>query len=317
MTRIVTLTLNPALDLSTSVDVLVEAHKLRCDSPQVHPGGGGINVARVLHRLGADVLAMATAGGPTGERLGEKLRAEGLRSVWLPIAGETRESFTVHERQTGREFRFVLPGPTLAEEEWRGCLSRIESLPEAPAYLVASGSLPPGVPIDFYARLARIARQAGIRLVLDASGEPLKAALAEGVWGVKPSLREMRALTGHTLSTLPEQLAAARDLAASGRAEMVGLSLGPQGALMVTRDEAVSAQAVEVPILGTVGAGDSFVAGWIAQWSLEADVDKALRDAVATASAALMATGTALSQPDEVARLKPLVKLQRHALDLK
>ncbi len=312
MARIVTLTLNPALDLSTSVAAVVDAHKLRCESPQVHPGGGGINVARVLHRLGADVLAMATAGGPTGERLSEKLAGEAVRCVWLPIAGETRESFTVHERQTGREFRFVLPGPALAEDEWQRCLSRIGSLPETPAYLVASGSLPPGVPLDFYARLARLARQAGSRLVLDASGEALRAALAEGVWGVKPSLGEMRALTGHALATLPEQLAAAQDLAVRGRADVVGLSLGAQGALMATRDEAVSARAVAVPVRGTVGAGDSFVAGWIAQWDLKPDLAEALRAAVATASAALMAAGTALSEAAEVARLKPQVQILRH-----
>ena len=138
MSRFVTVTPNPALDLSTSVDQLVDAHKLRCDAPQVHPGGGGINVARVLHRLGAQVLALYPAGGATGERLHGLLRDEGVPDLRWAIAGETRESLTVHERTSGREYRFVLPGPALSGAEWMDGLNRLRHVSPAPAWVVAS-----------------------------------------------------------------------------------------------------------------------------------------------------------------------------------
>lgn len=313
MARFVTLTLNPALDISTQVDHVVDAHKMRCAPAQVYPGGGGINVARVLRRLDAEVMAIATAGGATGERLGTLLAAEQVRTQWVPVAGETRENFTVAESTTGREFRFVLPGPTLRQAEWQACLDRVARLPVRPDYLVASGSLPPGVPDDFYARLARWARHSGSRLVLDTSGAPLAAALAEGVWGIKPSLRELRHLTGARLETLPEQVAAARALVARGQAEMVALSLGPHGALLSSPRQTLSAAALKVQPLGTVGAGDSFLAGWIAEWATHEDPVRALRMAMAAASAALLAPGTALSDPQQIARLLPQVEVRECA----
>lgn len=192
----VTFTPNPALDVSTSVDRLVDAHKMRCDAPLMHPGGGGINVARVLHRLGSDVLAVYAAGGPNGERLHGLLQAEGVPDLRLPLAQETRESFTVHERNSGREYRFVLPGPTLSAAEWEQGLNQLRRLSPAPAWLIASGRLPPGVGEDGHAQVARVARDIGARMVLDTSGPALNAALQTGVWVFKPSLRELCDLTG-------------------------------------------------------------------------------------------------------------------------
>ncbi len=310
MARFVTVTLNPALDLSTAVDEIVDAHKLRCETPQVHPGGGGINVARVLYRLGADVLTISTAGGTTGERLSALVRAEGLHAAWISIAGDTRESFNVRERRTGREYRFVLPGPSLAATEWQGCLDRVRDLTSAPAYLVASGSLPPGVPSDFHARLARIARIRGSKMVIDAGGEALQAALAEGVWAIKPSLRELQDLTGRPLDTLSQRLDAARDLIARGRTELVALSLGPAGALAVSAQQAVQAPALKVPVVGTVGAGDSFVAGWLWGWDRYGHLDGALREAMAASAAALLRPGTDLARVKDLERLRPQVQLE-------
>jgi 6-phosphofructokinase 2 len=309
MSRFVTLTLNPALDLSTAVDQVVDAHKLRCDEPRMHPGGGGVNVARVLARLGADVLAVATAGGATGERLTGLATAEGLRGAWIPIAGETRENFTVLERSTGRELRFVLPGPRLAASEWQACLDRIAALPSRPDYLIASGSLPPGVPADFYGRLARWARRAGSRLLVDASGEALASALAEGVWAIKPSLRELQGLSGRPLVSLEDQWEAARLLVERGQAQQVALSLGPEGALAVSHEGASRARALQVPVAGTVGAGDSFVAGWVWGWDREGTLSAALREAMAASAAALLAPGTRLALAKDIERLRPDVAI--------
>lgn len=313
MPRFVTFTPNPALDVSTSVERLVHAHKLRCDAAQLHPGGGGINVARVLHRLGGEVLAVYPAGGPTGLRLQALLQAEGVPEQALPMAGETRESFTVYERESGQEFRFVLPGPHLAAAEWSRSLDTLRQLQQrhpAPAWLISSGGLPPGVAADGHAQVARIAREIGARMVLDSSGPALSAALQEGVWLVKPSLRELAELSGSDLPTHTQQREAAQRLIAQGQAQLVALSLGGEGAMLVSADQCLLADALPVPVASSVGAGDSFLAGLV--WALDQghDLPAALANAMASGAAAVMVPGTALCQPEQVDRLRQQVQLR-------
>ena len=310
MPRFITFTPNPALDVSTAVDRLVDAHKLRCDAPQRHPGGGGINVARVLHRLGAEVLAVYPCGGATGEQLHGLLATEGVPDLRLPIAGETRESFTVHARDSGGEYRFVLPGPTLSPAEWAAALRSLQSLPTAPAWVVASGSLPPGVAEDGHAHIARTAKALGARAVVDSSGAALQAALREGVWLVKPSLRELGELTGTPLETRAAQRQAARRLIELGQAQMVALSLGSEGAMLVTADQCLHADALPVSVAGSVGAGDSFLAGLVWALDTQTDLRQALATAMAAGAAAVMRPGTELCQPQDVARLREQVRVQ-------
>lgn len=303
MSRILTLTFNPALDVFTTTERVVDTHKLRCGPAQRHPGGGGINVARVLQRLGADCVALYPAGGPAGALLRQLLDAEQVRSHCVPIAAETRESFSVHELATGRDWRFVLPGPELAPSEWEACWDALPALAPGGGWLVASGSLPPGAPADCHARLARLARERQWRLVVDASGPALAAALAEGVYLAKPSLRELRELSGRPLLAPGEWLAAARELVREGRAQVVALSLGAQGAVLVTPDAALSASGLPVHVASTIGAGDSFTAGLL--WAMDAGepLDEALRYGIAAGAAALLTPGTALCQPADVRRL--------------
>ncbi len=310
MPRFVTFTPNPALDLSTAVDRLVGSHKLRCAAPEVHPGGGGINVARVLHRLGSEVLALYPAGGATGERLHALLAAEGVPDRPLPIAGETRESLTVLARDSGQEYRFVLPGPRLSDAEWQAALTHLQTLPSAPTWLISSGSLPPGVADDGHAQVARLAQHIGARMVVDSSGAALSAALAQGVWLVKPSLRELSDLAGTPLSTRAEQKQAARDLIGRGHAQVVALSLGAEGALLVTADQCLQADALPVPVAGSVGAGDSFLAGLI--WALDRQTHpaQALATAMAAGAAAVMRTGTLLCQSVDVERMQQEVHVR-------
>ncbi|MDP2033242.1 MAG: 1-phosphofructokinase family hexose kinase [Polaromonas sp.] len=306
---ILTLTMNPALDVSTSTDKVTDTHKLRCAAAQFHPGGGGINVARVLQRLGSNCLALYPAGGMNGQRLRQLLDQEQVRSQCLAIAGETRESFHVHETASGRDFRFVLPGPALNTAEWQACLDGVGAAAAPPSWLVASGSLPPGVPLDFYAQLTRLARTRGSRVVLDSSGPALAAALAEGVHLIKPSLRELRELTGLPLETDPQRLAAARSIIAAGQAQIVALSLGEEGALLVTADQALRASAVAVAVASTIGAGDSFVGGLVWALSRQTDLAQAFRYAMGSAAAALLSAGTALCQPADVERLSRQVHI--------
>ncbi len=196
MTDIVTFTINPAVDISTSVDRVIPSHKLRCAVTRRDAGGGGINVARVVKRFGADVLSVYTTGGPIGDHLRCLVDQEGIRSLAIPIRGDTREDLAVVESETGEQYRFVLPGPALAESEWRTCLDALASIEGKPRFLVASGSLPPGVPDDFYGRLVMAMRASGAKVIVDTSGVPLKRALDAGVYLIKPNLRELRELVG-------------------------------------------------------------------------------------------------------------------------
>src|SRR5271169_3619171 len=176
MAAIVTLTMNPALDIATSTERVEPAHKLRCSEPRYDPGGGGINVARAVHALGGDAVAVFPIGGPAGEMIRHKLEQEGVAHHPIAIKGFTRESLAVEERETGKQFRFILPGPEISERDQERCLDELALLAPTAAYIVASGSLPLGVSDDFYARVTALAKSLGKRVVLDTSGSALKQA---------------------------------------------------------------------------------------------------------------------------------------------
>ncbi len=304
MPALITLTLNPALDLATTTDHVAPTHKLRCGPVQRFAGGGGINVARVLHRLGADVYAWALAGGAAGTQVRQLLAAEGVPTLLQPISGDTRENFSVVETTTSQEFRFVLPGPTLQPAEWQACLDALATHTPPPRWLIASGSLPPGTPDDFYAQLARAASGRGVRVAVDTSGPPLAAALQAGVALVKPSLRELRDVMQKPLEHAADWCTAAQSLVRSGAAATVALSVGEQGAVLATREGVWQAPALNVPATtGTTGAGDCFLAALV--WALDrGDAPaEALRWGVAAGAAALLHPGTTLAQADDMQRL--------------
>jgi 6-phosphofructokinase 2 len=303
MSDIVTVTLNPALDISTSVDRVVDTRKLRCSPARRDPGGGGINVARVITRLGGRCAAVYLAGGSPGQALEQLLGGEGVTNLCLPIGSETRENFSVCETSTGREFRFVLPGPNVTQAEWQGCIDHVIGLDAPPRYLVISGSLPPSVPVTAYSSLARLAKANGIRVVVDTSGPALAATLQEGVFLVKPSLNELRELTGQPLASEAEWARSARDIVHEGRARMVALSLGERGAMLVTAERTLRAEALPVQVLSATGAGDSFLAGLVWALNRDADLEEAFRYAIAAGSAAVLSAGTGLCTRADVERL--------------
>lgn len=307
MPAILTVTPNPSVDVFTTTRKVEPTHKLRCGPPLTHPGGGGINVARVLARLGADVLALYPAGGGNGQVLQRLLAEEGVPQEALPIAGETRESFSAHDETSGLDWRFLLPGPAISATEWQACLDRACAHSARSGLVVASGTLPPGAPEDFYARLARRLAARGERLVLDTSGPPLAAALEAGVHLVKPSLSELQELTQAGLATLDERRRACEELVRSGQAQVVALSLGPEGALLVTAEGAWHAPALPVHVVSTIGAGDSFVGGLVFALARGDGVETALRHGMAASAAALLAGGTSLCRPEDLARLLPQV----------
>jgi 6-phosphofructokinase 2 len=303
MTRILTLTPNPSIDTSTSVERIVPVDKLRCAPARRHAGGGGINVARVIHRLGSDVTAVYPRGGDTGELLAQLVAREGIASETSQTRADTREDFSVYETTSAKQFRFVLPGPAVGEAEWRACLNVFRHRSHAPDFVVASGSLPPGAPPDFYARACRIAKSWHAKFMLDTTGPALKAALAEGVHLVKLNLHELSDLLGQPLEREADWLRAGVALVESGQAEIVALSLGHRGALLVERDRALRAQPVPITPMSAVGAGDSFLGALV--WSLAQgnDLESAFRMAVAAGASALLRPGTDLARPEDTHRL--------------
>ena len=299
--KFVTLTMNPSIDLSTSVDRLTPFNKLRCAEPEREPGGGGINVARILGRFDRDVLAVYVAGGAEGAFLRQLVERAGIRDLVIGTEQETREDITVFERETGNQFRFVMPGPQLAEPVWREVLDALTR--QTPDAMVASGSLPGGVPDDFYARVCRVAKEMGVPLAIDASGIALKTALDEGPWLIKPNLKEFRELTGAALESEAEQASAARALIDAGKAEIVALTLGEAGAMLVTADGVWAACPPRVKVVSTVGAGDSFLAMLVMELMAGRAHGEALVRSVAAGAAALLRPGTDLCWPEDVERL--------------
>lgn len=299
----VTLTLNPALDVSTATPRIAPAHKLRCTPPRFDPGGGGINVARVIQRLGGRSLAVYPAGGPTGQRLTALLEAEGAPTLATSISGETRESFTVTDRSDAAEYRFVLPGPVLSDAEQDRCLEAALAAGTGGGFLVVSGSLPPGVEPGLLHDLAWRAKARGLRLIIDSSGPALAAALEAGVHLIKPNLRELADLVGRPLPTTGERLKACRDLIDGGGAAVIALSLGAEGALLATRETAWISPGLPIEPVSTVGAGDSFLAALLWVLAREGDLAEGLRYAIAAGSAALLSPGTDLCRREDVLRL--------------
>jgi 6-phosphofructokinase 2 len=309
MPRILTLTLNPAIDKNTTVPCLLPEHKLRCTPPVYQPGGGGINVSRAMRKLGQDSTAVYLAGGHSGAFFTELLAQESLATLAVPIAEPTRESFVVVDTTTNQQYRFGMDGPRVSEAEWQACLDLMDRQ-RGVEYLVASGSLPPGVPVDFYARLAEVSRRMGTRMVLDTSGEPLRQAAEACVFLLKPNLNELARLSGVEKLELHEVDDAAQDLVRRSCAELVVVSLGPQGALLASRDELVYAPAPTVKKRSTVGAGDSMVAGLTLALAKGWPLADVVRYGVACGSAATMNLGTELCHPEDVQRLFEAVRVR-------
>lgn len=303
MSTIVTLTMNPTIDKSTSTDNVMAEHKIRCDPPSFEPGGGGVNVSRAIKKLGGESLLMYTSGGMAGQRLHNLLDQEDILQQPLLIEGMTRENFVVFERSTERQYRFGMPGPKLKENEWESCLKELSSLDPVPDYIVASGSLPPGVPVDFYARVARIGKEIGSQVIVDASGDALKMALEEGVYLIKPNIREFSRLLGQEKIGESEILDKGKKIVSACKCEIIVVSLGAGGALLLSDELVERMIPPAVPISSKVGAGDSMVAGIVLALSRGKPLREAVLYGLAAGSAAVMTPGTELCRKEDTERL--------------
>lgn len=309
--RILTVTLNPALDLSTSVDRLLSGRKLRCGPARLDPGGGGVNVSRLIRRFGGRSTAFVALGGPIGRTLEELMRKEGLDLAPFAIRGDTRQNVTVDELARRRQYRLVLQGPRWSAREVRAALAELARLAAEHEYVVATGSLPPGVPADFYARLARIVRRQGGRLVLDTSGEPLRRALAAGVHLVKPNHLEFRDLAGAQRSDWASMARVGQRIRARGEAEAMIVTRGAKGALAILPEGDWRLQAPNVTVASMVGAGDSLIGAAVLALARGRPLLEAARLGIAAAAAAVETPATELAHRAETLRLAKRTKVWR------
>lgn len=303
MRKIVTVTLSPTIDKSTTIEEMVPEQKLACDPPKFEPGGGGINVSRGLKRLGINSVAIFPAGGLPGQRLQELLKEEGLNQQPIITQNLTRENFIVVSRKTNEQFRFGMPATELLVKEERELLSAIRNLTPKPEFIVISGSMPPGVSDDFIAKVARIAKQDDAKLIVDTSGQALKEAVDEGLYMLKPNQNELGKLIGKEVKTIEEVRDAAMSIIERGKCQVVVVSLGGDGAFFATQGFSEHIKAPPVEKRSTVGAGDSMVAGMVYGCEKKLDLRHMVRMGIACGSAATMNPGTELFKRSDVEKL--------------
>ncbi|MEP7252576.1 MAG: 1-phosphofructokinase family hexose kinase [Ginsengibacter sp.] len=307
MPGIVTITLSPCIDKSTSVSLLLPEKKLHCKAPKFEPGGGGINVARALRKLGMDAVAIYPSGGYTGKFFNHLMDIENINSKIIETKNETRENIIVLDESVNHQYRFGMPGTELAEAEWRSCLQAVEEIDEV-EFIVASGSLPPGVPLDIYATLAGIAQKKNAKFIVDTSGEALKDAAERGVYLLKPNLGELSYLAGVRELQAEDVVGAAKLIINKGMCEVVVVSMGLAGATLVTKNMIETITPPKIEMKSTVGAGDSMVAGIIFSLCNGNAIDLAVRYGVACGTAATINSGTELCNKEDADRLYPMIR---------
>ncbi|EPC0868491.1 6-phosphofructokinase II [Escherichia coli] len=317
MVRIYTLTLAPSLDSATITPQIYPEGKLRCTAPVFEPGGGGINVARAIAHLGGSATAIFPAGGATGEHLVSLLADENVPvatveakdwtrqnlHVHVEAKDWTRQNLHVHVEASGEQYRFVMPGAALNEDEFRQLEEQVLEI-ESGAILVISGSLPPGVKLEKLTQLISAAQNQGIRCIIDSSGEALSAALAIGnIELVKPNQKELSALVNRELTQPDDVRKAAQEIVNSGKAKRVVVSLGPQGALGVDSENCIQVVPPPVKSQSTVGAGDSMVGAMTLKLAENASLEEMVRFGVAAGSAATLNQGTRLCSHDDTQKI--------------
>ncbi|MGB8812796.1 MAG: 1-phosphofructokinase family hexose kinase [Paracoccaceae bacterium] len=301
---ILTITLNPALDISTGVGKIVPGPKLRCTEPTYDPGGGGLNVSRAIVALGGNSLALVALGGVTGKRLAALLKAEGVDFEAISAPGDTRYSMTVTEGTSGLQYRFVLPGPVWQEADQVRVFDRLASEAGRGGFAVISGSQPPGMAADFPERMAEALT--GIRVVLDTSGPALVQAVTHPIPDLavlRMDSEEAEALAGDPLESRKDTADFAQSLVRKGAAQQVIIARGADGSVLADSDKRLFSKAALVPVKSKVGAGDSFVGGYVLALAQGDAVERALARGVAAASAAVMTDPTELCRRADAERL--------------
>ncbi len=304
--HIVTITFNPCIDKSVTIPALAPEKKLRCSPPMFEPGGGGINVSRAIKKLGGNSVAVYPSGGYSGKFLDVLLDLEKVETRTVDTRHHTRENLITLDLATNLQYRFGMPGQKLLESEWKECLDILEELPAQ--YIVASGSLPPGVPENIYARISKIADKKHAKLIVDSADEALQFAMENGAYLVKPNLGELSKLAGKEDLEPIEIESVARELMSKYNCEIIVVSMGTGGAMALADKETIKVSAPLVRRKSTVGAGDSMVAGIVLSLCRGEDLKRSLEFGVACGSAATMNMGTQLCDYHDVKKLVALIR---------
>ncbi|MBW7881080.1 MAG: 1-phosphofructokinase family hexose kinase [Caldilineaceae bacterium] len=278
---IYTVSANPAIDMTLTVPELVFEEVLRATAVSRVWGGKAFNVSRTLKRLGLDSVAMAFAGGYTGQGLQQGLESEGIATDFVEVAGETRTNVVFYDATKGTFIKVNQPGAAVSEDEHRRFLDRARARVAAGDIWVMSGSLPPGLPTHFYAELVELLHAGNARAVLDTSGKALHAGCAARPWLVKPNVEEARELTGRPVRSVADGCQAAGAFLAAG-AQQVALSLGAQGLIFADGTRVLHTRPPQVPVLTAVGAGDALLGGLVWALSQGKPVDEVARWGVTT-----------------------------------
>lgn len=297
MQDILTITLNPAVDVSTSTGHVRDGQKLRCTPVQTDPGGGGINVSRAIHILGGQSRALVAIGGPTGKKLRHLLRDQGIAYVPFRAPGETRQSLAVTDQSNGAQYRFVMPGPVWDGERQRALMDMLDDIASDDGLVVLSGSLPLGVVDHFALEVSRHVAQTHARLIADVSGPALRCLVSQPpntLFALRMDQLEAETLAQRTLADRADTASFAKSLCTRGVAEIVLIARGADGNVMATPDGVWHAAAPNVPVVSKVGAGDSFVGAFTLSLARAETLEHALVYATAAASAAVMTHATHL-----------------------
>lgn len=292
---IVTFTINPAIDVFGVTDEIFDDSKSRCQKASSLPGGGGINVARNIHRMGSPVAAVFPAGGLNGELLKKLIQADGTPFKAVDIADETRQNFAITETKRHIMHHFVFPGPTLTEAEYTACLETLFSFSPAPQYMVLSGSIPAGMPNDFYKKITLQAKQQSIKVILDTSGPALSESLFTGAYLAKLNRREFASLGYDEHVSVEELQKQMKDLVDRDAVDVLIVTLNRGGAVLVSKcGESCFFEAPKVHIVSHVGAGDSFVSALVHQLNIGTPLKRASHYGVAAAAVTVQLEGNQL-----------------------
>jgi 1-phosphofructokinase len=306
---IITLTLNPAVDLTTVVHHLDVGEINRYREPQLDPAGKGINVARMAHRLGWPAIAFGFLAGDIGSLIPKALAAEGIPSQFVYVAGQTRLNVAIIDEAYREATSLRGPGPVVTPEYRRELDGLLRFWLPSGRVLVLAGNLPPGVADDTYARYIELANTAGVKTILDTDGEPLRLGIAARPSCIKPNLAEAERLLGYALPDLKTVVRGAKELARHGIAIVV-ISMGSDGAVCVHGEQAWRAIPPSVKRKSTVGSGDSLVAGLAVALARDEPVVEGLRLGTAAGAATAATPGTAQGTAAEVEALLPRVRLE-------
>ena len=308
---IYTVTLNPALDKTVEIPSFAADSVNRITTMRTDPGGKGINVSKVISKLGGQSIATGILGGDTGLAIQSALKTMGLKTSFRFTEGETRTNLKVIDPVNHTNTDINEPGVTVSEEILNGLLAQLTAGLEKGDIVVLSGSLPKGSPRDTYYTWTGACKKAGAKVILDADGELLEAGLKASTYLIKPNNHELSQLLGETLATPEELNKAARRLMEEHGIAKVVVSMGGKGALYVTQDETIYAEGLKVPVGSTVGAGDSVVAALAVAEESGMGLEETVRLSTATGGANVMCSGTQAAEYEVIQELLPKVVFQK------